>query len=250
MSVPLEQYTPSDNRDASFSIGELEVRLIGHGDGVRMHLDGRALLGMPERAGWRDVTIPAEHTINIVPRTPDLPIVLRSDELIELAVDARVQFDLFIPMWIEFVHEGKKDKKVTGGSLEDVPTVALKRSWFGTPESGEVAYSWRFAPRSRRSHQRHFLTVPVTIVNRSTAVLRFERFLLRAIHLSVYELRGRLVTNSVTVAFKGSEQMSQITFENDVSMEKKGARLKSGPRERSNGDIIRKSFSWLWELAG
>lgn len=250
MTVPLEQYIPTDDRDATFSIGELEVRLIGEGTNVRMHLDGRALTGMPERGGWRDVTIPPGHTIRIVPRTPDLPVVLRSDELIELAVDAGVQFNLFIPMWIEFLHEGKKDRKPVEGSLEDVPTVALKRSWFGTPESGEVSYSWRFTPGGRRSHQRHFLTVPVTIVNRSSTVLRFERFLLRAIHLSVYELQGRLVTNAVTVAFKGSEQMSQITFENDASMEKKGGRLKSGPRERSNGDIIRKSFSWLWELAG
>ncbi len=250
MELTWDSVSPAPGHDFVFSIGDLEGRLVGGEKGMRIHLDGRALAGSPDLRGWRDVSLPPGHTVRVVPRTPDLPVVLRSSELIELASNAKVSFEVYLPLWIQLVHTGRPERKMVEGVLDDVPSVALKRSWFGNRESGEVAYSWRFTACARQSYQRHFLTVPVSIVNRSNAVLRFESFLLRVIHLSVFSDDDRLVTNGVTVVFKGTEQLSQISFENDDAILSRGGIRRSGPRESSSSDIIRRSFSWLRELAG
>jgi hypothetical protein len=244
------RFVPAEGKDFVFSAGDLEGRLVATEDGIRMHLDGRVFATFPDLKGWRDISLPEKHEIFLVPRTPDLPVVLRSEELMELAVDSTMDMEVLLPLWLQVCHTGKKDRKTVEGVLEDIPTISMKRSWFGTPESGEVAYSWRFYPRDRRSYQRHLLTVPVTIHNRSSSVLRFERVLLRVIHLGVFSLGERLMTNKVTIVFKGTEQLSQISFESDESVKRRGGISRSGPREQSNSAIIRKSFSWLRELAG
>lgn len=239
----------ADGHDQTISVGDLDVRFVAGDQRVRIHVDGRALDPLLYRTGWQNVSLPDQHEIQIVPRTPDLPVVLRSDEPIALAVNARLAFEVFLPLWVEIGHIRRSPRREEAGVLFDLPTKALKRSWFGTPENGEVAYSWRFLPMSRQLYQRHMVAVPVTIANRSSSVLKFERFLLRAIHLGVYQERKRLVTNGVTVAFKGSEQLSQISFESHETMLQRDCVLRSAPREHSSSDIIKKSFAWLRDLA-
>jgi len=235
--------------DRSISIGDLEARVVGVEDGFRIHIDGRALLTTPELPGWRNISLPAGHDLRFRPRTPDLPVVLRADEPVVIAVDGELAFEVLLPLWWELGHVDSRVRRDTSGVLFDLPSKSLKRSWFGTPESGEVAYSWRFNPRSRRAYQRHLLTVPVTIVNKSATILRFERFLLRAVNLGVYKRGAHLATNGVTVAFKGSEQLSQIIFESHEKMVKQGNELLGPPREQGGNDMIRKSFGWLRDLA-
>lgn len=244
-----KEFSLFDGSDSSITIGNLEVRIVGKSGGARIHLDGRALESTELKEGWRDISLPEDYQIRIVPRTPDLPVVLRPDEPIELAVDARFDFEVLLPVWAEIRHTYGKYRKRDDGLLFDLPTRSLKRSWFGTPESGEVAYTWSFSPNVRRTYQRFLMTVPVTIENRSNATLHFERFLLRVIHLGVYRINNQLSTNHVTVVFKGSEQMSQITFEPNDSVARRGGILLSSPRMNSSNDMIRKSFGWLKELA-
>jgi len=248
MDKTWETFSVPDGHDRAISVGDLDLRFVAADQRVRVHLDGRALDPVLYRTGWQNVSLPELHEIQILPRTPDLPVVLRSDEPIALAVNARLTVEVFLPLWVEILHLRTSGRREESGVLFDLPTKALKRSWFGTPESGEVAYSWRFIPLSRQLYQRHTVAVPVTIVNRSSSVLKFERFLLRAIHLGVYQERKRLVTNGVTVAFKGSEQLSQISFESHETMLQRGNVMRSAPREHTNSDIIRKSFAWLRDL--
>lgn len=239
----------AEGYDSSFSIGDFDVRVIHKNDGARFYFDGRALDGTAESVGWRDVSLPKGDILRFVPRTPDLPVVLRSDEPIVLGVTATLEFDVLLPVWMEIRHAPETGRKREESVLFDIPSRSLKRSWFGTPESGEVAYAWSFSPESKRKYQRHLLTVPVRIVNRSNSPLRFERFLLRVVHLAVYRISERLATNEVTVSFKGSEQLSVISFEPNDSVVRRGGALLSGPRENSGTDMIRKSFGWLRELA-
>jgi hypothetical protein len=243
------EVTLAEGYDSSLSIGDFDVRVIHKDGGARFHFDGRALEGTVESAGWRDVSLPPGDTLRFVPRTPDLPVVLRSDEPIVLGVTAAMEFEVLLPVWMEIRHAPGTARKREESVLFDIPSRSLKRSWFGTPESGEVAYAWSFSPETKRRYQRHLLAVPVRIVNRSNSPLRFERFLLRVVHLAVYRIGDRLATNEVTVNFKGSEQLSVISFEPSESVVRRGGELLSAPRENSGTDMIRKSFGWLRELA-
>ena len=236
--------------DKTISIGDLEARIVGVNEGLRVHIDGRAIQTTAESSGWREMLLPQGHAVRLRPRTPDLPVVLRVDEPVVIAVNARLSFEVLLPLWLEIGHAKAHPRRDISGVLLDLPTKLLKRSWFGTPESGEVAYSWRINPRSQRAYQRHLVSVSVSIVNRSTTVLRFERFLLRAVHLGVYKRGSILETNGVDVAFKGNEQLSQITFETHEHITQRGGGVLLGPpREQSGNDMIRKSFGWLRELA-
>ncbi|MDA3947664.1 MAG: hypothetical protein PF508_00430, partial [Spirochaeta sp.] len=72
--------------DKSFSVGDLEAHIIGAEAGIRVHIDGRALLTATEKPGWLDILLPPGHVIRQRPRTPDLPVVLRTDEPVVVAV--------------------------------------------------------------------------------------------------------------------------------------------------------------------
>lgn len=233
--------------DRTVRVGDVSIRVISETDRTRLYFDGAALADTEIRPGWNEISIPDGHSLVVRPRTPDLPVVLRPDDPISLAVGSSLAFEVLLPVWVELCHE-PPHRRSGGGVLFDIPSKSLKRSWFGTPAGGEVSYSWRFDLSKRRSYQRHLISVPVTIRNQSSAVLRFERFLLRVVHLGVYQVGEHLQSNGVSVSFKGAEQLSQISFESDEDMRKRNAVRMSEPRERSGNDIIRKSFGWLREL--
>jgi hypothetical protein len=239
-----------DPEEVSFTLAELDVRIIHKDGSYRVHLDGPPLknrLGIS--SGWNELHIPPSSVISLEPATPDLPIVLRPQEPIAVAPDAEISYRVQLPLWVRLVAVPQRNRKSSDPDvLFDLPTQALKRTWFGNGEAGEIGYSWRFLPRSAERYQRHLFSVPLTIRNSSQTVLWFERLLLRVIHLDLYRVNRQIETNKVTVSFKGSEQLSQVTFEPPGSATNRGAKLLSEHREPANQDILRRSFLWLRDL--
>ncbi|MEX2442857.1 MAG: hypothetical protein WD492_04600 [Alkalispirochaeta sp.] len=239
-----------DPEEVSFTLSELEVRIIHKDDSYRIHLDGNLLKNrVGISSGWNEVHIPPSSALSLEPATPDLPIVLRPQEPIALAPGAEISYRVQLPLWVRLVAvPGRNRKGSERDILFDLPAQTLKRTWFGTGESGEIGYSWRFLPRSTERYQKHLFCVPLIIRNSSQTVLWFERLLLRVIHLDLYRVARQIETNRVTVSFKGSEQLSQVTFEPPASAAQRGAKLLSEHRETANQDIIRRSFLWLRDL--
>lgn len=114
-----------------------------------------------------------------------------------------VRYRVLLPLWVRITKigsgwDGRRE------ILFDMPCRILKRTWFGAVDGGEIAYVRRFEPQSRESYQRYQYVVPVTIHNSSDAVLWFERFLLRVVHLDLYRFEDRIESNGVTVTFQGA----------------------------------------------
>lgn len=239
-----------DPEELSFSLSELDVRIVHKEDSYRIHLDGSPLKGrLGISSGWNQLHIPEASALSLEPATPDLPIVLRPQEPIAVAPGAKISYRVQLPLWVQLLAVPQINRKTSNPDLLfDLPTEALKRTWFGTGESGEIGYHWHFLPRLKERYQRHLFTVPLTIQNSSQTVLWFERLLLRVIHLDLYRVNRQIETNQVTVSFKGSEQLSQVTFEPHPSAKHRGAKLLSERRVPANQDIIRRSFLWLRDL--
>ncbi len=245
------QLSFEDPEEVALTLSDLEMRIV-HKDGShRVHLDGAPIKNQAGALpGWNELHLPPSAVLTLEPATPDLPVVLRPLEPIALAPGAEISYRVQLPLWVRLVAVPSTYRKVSETvALFDVPTTALKRTWFGSGESGEISYSWKFLPRSKERYQRHLFTVPLTIRNSSQSVLWFERLLLRVVHLDLYRMNRQLETNQVTVSFKGSEQLSQVSFEPPASTEQRGATLLAERREPANQDIIRRSFLWLRDLA-
>lgn len=240
-----------DPEEVAFTFSELDVRIVYKDGSYRVHLDGAPIkhrFGV--LPGWNEVHSAPGTVLTMEPATPDLPVVLRPQEPIAVAPGAQISYRVQLPLWIRLVSVPQENRRgIDTTPLFDLPTVALKRTWFGTGESGEIGYSWKFLPRSQERYQRHLFSVPLTIRNSSQSVLWFERLLLRVVHLDLYRVHRQIETNQVTVAFKGSEQLSQVTFESAAGAAQRGAKLVAERREPANQDIIRRSFLWLRDLA-
>ena len=214
----------------------------------RIHVDGGPAQSAGV-AGWHDAHVRANGRVLIEPATPDLPVVLRPSIPIALSCGESVHYRILLPLWIRVVVDA-----ATGGCrreiLFDLPSRTLKRTWFGAADGGEIAYVRAFDPQSREAYQGHQCVVPVTIRNSSDSVLWFERFLLRVVHLDLYRVGRYIESNGVTVAFKGREQLSQISFESARTTIERGGTPLTTSRIPAGSDIIRKSFLWLKSLAG
>lgn len=234
--------------DRSITIGDLDMRFVRHDHEWRVGLFGKTVTGGGLTEGWRSLPSLGNSLPHLVPATPDLPVVLKPDNPIALIPGATVKYEVTLPIWAKIVVSGKRGREVATDTLADLPSHLIKRTWFGTAETGEVAYGWRFSPESNRATRRDEFTVPLTIKNRSDAILWFERLMLRVVHLDLYQADGGIVSNSVTVNFKGVEQYSQITWGDGRSLVRSGFNKISSCRESASNDILRKSFIWLRDL--
>ena len=239
-----------DPGETSLSLADLEVRVARRHGVYRIHLDGAVANQLPAIPdGWREVHVGADTRLAIVPATPDLPVVLKPQEPIAVAPGQSVTYRVALPVWIRVVTLDRDQRRgAREETLLDLPVRTLKRTWFGTAEAGEVGYGWSFLPRAREAHLRHRFSVPLTVHNGSQSVLWFERLLLRVVHLDIYRVNAALESNGVTVSFKGSEQLSQITFEPASSVSARGGELLGGHRVSTSQDIIKRSFLWLRDL--
>jgi hypothetical protein len=230
-------------QDRSISVGELTVRMVRYKTSWRLYVEHAGHIASPsQNDGWRDLRLERAHGLRVEPAVPDLPVVLKPSEPIAVGPAADETFRILLPLWIRIWSEGAREP------LLDTASKRLKKTWFGTPEAGELGYGWAFGPRSVETYQRHQFVVPLRVVNASQSVLWFERLLLRAVHLRLYQNGPRIESNGVTVRFKGGGQVSQVTFERDESMVARSAQLISERRAPVNPDIIRRSFTWLRDL--
>jgi hypothetical protein len=241
----------SDPGESTFSIGDLEGRVVLRDGCYRLHLDGKVVGETgPIPAGWRELHVAPSATLAFEPATPDLPIVLKPQEAVAVAPDQTVRYLVRLPLWVRLIantpYEGRRGERQD--VFLDAPTRELKRTWFGTSESGDVGYGWSFLPRVAAPPQRNLFTVPLTIINTSPSVLWFDRLLLRVVHLDLYRFGDHVESNGVTVAFKGVDHFSQITFEESHAITSRGGTLLSSRRVYAGQDIVRRSFLWLREL--
>jgi hypothetical protein len=194
---------------------------------------------------WISPTVRSEAAL--FPALPEKPVVIRPAVSTNISPGNSAMLYVGLPVNVLVKIEP------SGVVLCEIPTMVLSNTWFGDTVSGELCYSLKSRAVSElfQSEPRpHFATCPVLVKNSSSSMLSFERFILHVEHLSLFNGRTRLWTNTVTVEFRGEEQLSQVNIEKEApDIEAVGAKL-CEPRKPVEKGLLKKSFLAIKTLTG
>lgn len=189
---------------------------------------------------WR--TVFGCDSLELRPALPDLPVMIVPTEPVCVLRGARFRFILPVEPWIQLVavRAGRPPEVIL-----DIPTSVVHRVWFGSTEQGEPAYLAPLDPFTP-GETAEGVHISVHIHNNSPAVLWFEQIAVRANELDVGVRQEELVTNPVSITFKGVEQFSTISV--GAFPREKDVVMVTPRRVTAGSDLIRKSFVFLREL--
>lgn len=191
---------------------------------------------------WR--TVIGCDAMTVRPAFPDLPVIIVPTEPVCVLRSALYSFVLPVDPWVQLVAERKGRPPEV---VLDIPTARLHRVWFGSSEHGEPAYQAPFDPFAP-GESPDGVHISVQIQNSSPSALWFEQIAVRVNELDVGTLGHELVSNPVTIVFKGTDQLSTVNVGSFAAGKKPTVVT---PRRVTGGnDLIRKSFVFLRELTG
>jgi len=174
----------------SIAVGPLRIRLRRAGDELWV----RTLLlpagdAEPVDAGdgdWSRWALPegAPEEIHLAPGLPDRLLVVRPRLPFHLAPGATARLHVRVPVQVQ-LRVGSRE----GPWIGEYPTILLSDTWWGDPESGELAF-W-LDTHARRSisadlFEPHMAVCTMGLVNRSRDPLPVTRVALRPVHLAIF----------------------------------------------------------------
>jgi len=165
----------------------------------------------PENLTWaRWVVGKAGDTVQLVPTTPDRPLVVRPEVPLRLPSKQEALFFVNFPIWVKVSAAAQHSL-----TLCEEPCIVLSKTWFGDPMSGALCYSMR--TRARRDFvdiqaRPHRAVCPVRIRNSAAQQLDLERFCVHVEHLTLFQGTTRLWTNQIDVTFRGDKEISQLDY--------------------------------------
>ena len=194
---------------------------------------------------WKKYIVKNPKYLYFLPVMPDLPVVLKPKNSIKILPKQGYKFYINIPVWIQLYHNQKSEETL----LDQFPVVPLSNTWFGEPDSGELAYSYNhdfFDFQGLATPDPAEALCPVQIINQSPKTLDFQRLLIRMENLSIYRHQDRLIASQTHIEYKGQDQINRISFIRDHSFE--NLKLLSNPRNPEKGNILNKSFDFIKNL--
>lgn len=205
--------------------------------------------GCDEPRGWTRYVTVADDKLETVPALPDRPVVVRPAAPIVILPGRWGRFFFRVPLWIRFV--SRPGEKST--TMEEIPSRRLASTWFGDIATGELCYAIE-APLERDVADLEvtdaFAACEVSVRNQSRERLRFERICVHVEHMRLFESADRLWTNEVRVAFRGSEQVSQLSFLPRPPGHVGEVEPICDPRVPPEAGLIKRSFALIREIAG
>jgi len=205
--------------------------------------------GCADDLTWSRYVTVADDRLKTVPALPDRPVIVRPAAPIVILPGRWGRFFFRVPLWVRFVSQSGHRQT----TMEEIPTRRLASTWFGGLATGELCYAIE-APLQRELEQLElseaFAACEVTVRNGSRERLRFERICVHVEHMRLYQADGRLWTNEVRVAFRGTDQISQLTFEQGPPERAGQADPVCEPRFPAESGIIKRSFALIREIAG
>lgn len=187
---------------------------------------------------WSFAKLPRK--IHLKPYLPDKAMVVHSEYPQRLLPGDQARIFIGIPSMIRFESDHSKDLP-----LLELPSEQLSRTWFGDRLEGELCYWWstrarRKMPEMNRESTR--IGCPVKIINKSDEELYFEKFCHRVTRLQVYLYEEGLWTEETEIAYKGEEDLSDVTVQGRLPREFKGAKKISPAREEVRRNLALRTF--------
>ncbi len=182
------------------------------------------------------------------PVFPDRPVVVKPEAAFRVAEDAAVRIYVRVPIWVRVLLSGRQEVV-----LQDIPTVTLSNTWFGSFAAGELSY-WLTSGARRTIEpdpERPYLAIcPIQIVDKSPEDLDVEEICLHVGNLSLFLDQNNLWADETRVIFKGASEPSRVEVSGKAPAEAKNGQLISGPRQGHKKGFSAKTFASLKELPG
>lgn len=233
-----------------------DCRLWAHRQGTMLRLGSRTLAGPaadpdpespPPDLAWLTV-MPGgpSRDLELRPALPDLPLVARCPGTLDLPAGAELRLALHLPLRVQVRPAGD------GAPWLEVPLRQLRRTWAGTPRSGELCYTLdRGAdPGSGAVPARPGLALcPVRLCNRGDGTLRLDRILVPALSLSLYATVERLCTDELVMHLSADGLGTQETG-GTAPAEAPGALRVAEPQQTLAGGLLGRTLVGLRDLPG
>lgn len=176
--------------------------------------------------------------LQIVPLMPDKSVVVTPESPFSLLPEAQARVFVRIPVWAGIAEAPGAEEYI-----QQIPSMILSNTWFGTPIEGEMCYWISSSVRRdiRFKHPgKHLVICPIQMRNKSREQLHVEKICLRVRWLSLYQNGEDLWANDTRISFRGSEDASQVTVASGPPVEVPEAKLITRPRsELRRGFTIR-----------
>ncbi|MBN2051724.1 MAG: DUF432 domain-containing protein [Spirochaetales bacterium] len=201
----------------------------------------------PAGSAWNRYITEKTDSFQMKPVLPDRPIIVRPEFPLKILGDSSAALFLHIPVWLQAVAVSGKNELV----LDEFPSEMLSSTWFGDMKTGELCYAFKEYLKPLPmvpSEQYWFAVCPLVIRNTSQTALDFQRFCVRAEHLTLYTGKESLYTNEIQVRFFGEDQSSQMTFASRPPETGETMKVVAEPREPYSSSLLKKSFSFLKTL--
>lgn len=185
----------------------------------------RKIDSLPLNLDWKRWALEHEaKEVRFWPTFPDRPLVVKTRIPVIVPPNTHVALYVNFPIWLEVSVLQKKDYY----TLDTIIPTTLSNTWYGTQFEGQLCYALR--SRARRSLE-DLTEEPLRAVclfrihNQAEESLPVEKIRIDPAHLCLYQSRSRLWTNSITVTFKGKEELSELHYADTPPAELKNPKL-------------------------
>jgi len=198
-----------------------------------------------EEPGYRRYAFEkAVKRIQILPRTPARPLVVRPRQPLFLVPGSRVVFYVRFPLDLEIKAMVGSDEHI----LERIQSDILSDTWFGDPMSGIFGYALK--SRARRSPPGDEDRVPgiavcrIGIHNDSAETFKCEKFCLRLEHCRLWHRKNEVWTSPLHIRYRGPDYLSSIDYRDIPPDNLPGAELISEAVEVPTRNLVSRTFSF------
>ena len=180
----------------------------------------------------------------LVPALPDKAVVFRNNKNIKVSAGESTRLFFTIPLTMQFYFDEIKDEN----RLIEVPMRRLSDTWFGEMDNGEPAYSigsMYYKSLGEADARVWEAIASVEIINNTFGVLDLQRLILRVEEFNLYRKGDQVLTNHVTIEFKGQEQVESVNLSTRGDIHGDKFELVANKRLSDSRKLLRRSFFFI-----
>ncbi len=185
--------------------------------------------------------------LQVLPSLPTKPVVFKTNKLIQVSPRQAIKLFLAIPCNVQLYYGQAEADQL----MSEIELARLSDTWFGEPDNGVAAFANGdfYALQMDQLNPKSFeIVCPVKIINNSNQPLDLQRFIIHVENLNIYQKSGQLITNMVSIEFKGPEQISNIDHTTEKVIHGDNPQLVAKARNVVSKSILGKSFHFIKHL--
>jgi len=238
--------------EKSLQFGPRRLRMIFREGEIRIAVEDAVGPTHPDAAWSRWATPGGEREIMLQPVLPDRAVVLEPEQPFHLLPRASARIYVRVPLWIR-IQLPSAESPTANLLLDEIPTVSLSDTWWGSMAEGELAY-WLTTTARREMRpelfQPHLAVCPLFVTNGAASDLRIEKLSLRVAHLSLFARGGELWSDECRVSWQGDGEESRVDVSGQPPAEAPNAERVAAPRTPVQRGLRARTFGRLASLSG